>query len=62
MAPEPLKGREPEELRACDFQEDKLSRLVRRGIEEGVISMSRAGEILGKSLTEMRELTMAWVA
>jgi predicted HTH domain antitoxin len=36
--------------------------LVRRGIEEGVISMSRAGEILGKSLTEMRELTMAWVA
>jgi Zn-dependent peptidase ImmA (M78 family)/transcriptional regulator with XRE-family HTH domain len=62
MAPEPLKGREPEELRACDFQEDKLSRLVRRGIEEGVISMSRAGEILGKSLTVMRELTMAWVA
>ncbi len=62
MAPEPLKGREPEQLSACDFQEDKLSALVRRGIEEGVISMSRGGEILGKSMTEMRELTMAWVA
>lgn len=62
MAPESRKGREPEELRACDFQEDKLSWLVRRGIEQGVISMSRAGEILGKNVTEMRELTMAWVA
>lgn len=62
MAPEPLKGREPEQLSACDFQEDKLSALVRRGIEEGAISMSRGGEILGKSMSEMRELTMAWVA
>ncbi len=62
MAPEPLKGREPEQLSASDFQEDKLSALVRRGIEEGVISMSRGGEILGKNMTEMRELTMAWVA
>lgn len=62
MAPEPLKGREPEQLSVCDFQEDKLSALVRRGIEEGVISVSRGGEILGKSSTEMRELTMSWVA
>lgn len=62
MAPEPLKGREPEQLSPCDFQEDKLSALVRRGIEEGVISMSRGGEILGKSMSEMRELTVAWVA
>lgn len=62
MAPEPLKGREPEQLSPCDFQEDKLSALVRRGIEEGVISMSRGGEILGKNMLEMRELTVAWVA
>lgn len=62
MAPEPLKGREPDELSPSDFQEDKLSALVRRGIEEGRISMSRGGEILGKSMSAMRELTMAWVA
>lgn len=62
MAPEPLKGREPEQLSASDFQEDKLSALVRRGIEEGAISMSRGGEILGKSISEMRELSVAWVA
>ncbi len=62
MAPEPLKGREPEQLSASDFQEDKLSALVRRGIEEGAISMSRGAEILGKSMPEMRELSLAWVA
>ncbi len=52
---------EPEALSNSDFEQDRLLRLVRRGIEDGEISRGRAGEILGKSRAEIRELTASWV-
>ena len=52
---------EPARLLESDFQEDRLSRLVRRGVEEGAISLSRAAEILGLDVREMRGLAASWV-
>jgi len=54
-------GREPEGMYSHDFQEDRLSRLVRRAVEDDVISLSRASEILQISLGEMRELSASWL-
>lgn len=58
----PEASREPAGLSSDDFVEDRLSRLVRRAVEQGEISLSRAAEILNLSLEEMRELSAAWVA
>ncbi len=52
---------EPDRLSPFEFTEDRLSRLVRRAIEEEQITMSRAAEILNCSLTEMRKLVASWV-
>jgi Zn-dependent peptidase ImmA (M78 family) len=60
-APEPLRAGEPDNLSPSDFEEDRLSALVRRGVEQELITLSRAGEILGKTLEEMRELSASWV-
>ena len=58
-----FKGRkEPEPLAAIDCIEDRLSRLVREAYEKELISMSRAAEILDKSIIEMRELSNGWMA
>ncbi|MBF0253481.1 MAG: ImmA/IrrE family metallo-endopeptidase, partial [Candidatus Omnitrophica bacterium] len=54
--------KEPEPLAAIDCIEDRLSRLVREAYENEKISMSRAAEILGKSIIEMRELVTGWMA
>lgn len=56
-----LAGAEPAGLDTHDFQGDRLARLVRRGVEEEEISLSRAAEILGMSLAGMRELARSWV-
>lgn len=61
LAPEPHRAGEPEELFPSDFEEDGLFSLVRRAVEQELISLSRAAEILGKSLEEMRELSASWV-
>ncbi|TVP83308.1 MAG: helix-turn-helix domain-containing protein [Thioalkalivibrio sp.] len=55
-------GREPSGMDMCDFKEDRLARLVRRALESGTISLSRAAEILGLPLEDMRERTASWVA
>jgi Zn-dependent peptidase ImmA (M78 family)/DNA-binding XRE family transcriptional regulator len=52
---------EPEALSKSDFEQDRLLRLIRLGLEAGDISRGRAGEILGKTRAEMRELTASWV-
>ena len=52
---------EPEALSNSDFEQDRLLRLIRLGLEAGDISRGRAGEILGKTRAEMRELTASWV-
>lgn len=61
-APESLRADEPDYLSPSDFQEDRLRRLIRRGVEEGAISLSRAAEILDLSLRDMRLLANAWVS
>jgi hypothetical protein len=53
---------EPDRLIAVDFVHDRLNRLVRRALEEQLISQSRAAEVLKLSLEDMRELTNSWVA
>ncbi|HOD84373.1 MAG: anaerobic benzoate catabolism transcriptional regulator [Planctomycetes bacterium ADurb.Bin126] len=51
---------EPLPLADVDFLEDRLSRLVRMGVESEKLSLSRAAEILNLSLDEMREHTLSW--
>jgi hypothetical protein len=39
-----------------------ISRLVRKAIEDEVISLSRGAEVLRLSLKQMRELSASWIA
>jgi len=55
-------GTEPEGMNPYDFQEDRLSRLVRKAVEEDIISLSRASEIMQLPIHQMRELSASWVA
>ena len=52
---------EPAELDAHDFQSERLARLVRCAVEEEAITLSRAAEILGVSLDDMRERAASWI-
>jgi len=61
MAARPA-GVEPAPMEPHDFQMDRLSRLVRKGIEDEVISLSRGAEILRLPLEQMRELSASWIA
>lgn len=61
---EPL-GMEPAEpfgLQSFDFYEDRLSRLVRKAVEEDKISVSRGAEILRVTIEEMHERINDWEA
>jgi len=60
-APESQRAGEPFHLAAEDFLQDRLWRLVRRGVEGGKISLSRGAEILDLPLDEMRLTTRGWV-
>ena len=51
---------EPAGLSRHDFIEGRLSRLVRRALEEGHISLGRAAEILGLTRDEMRQKAREW--
>jgi Zn-dependent peptidase ImmA (M78 family)/DNA-binding XRE family transcriptional regulator len=51
---------EPEPLRSYDFVTDWLDRLVRSAVEQELITLSRAGEILGLSLKDIRQLASVW--
>jgi hypothetical protein len=59
--PAAKKAAEPVGLADADFQEDRLSSLVRQALDRSLITMSRAAEILGVSLREMRGLVSEWV-
>jgi len=52
---------EPERLSRHDFVEDRLSRLVRRALQEEHISLGRSAEILGLSREQMRQRVREWV-
>ena len=51
---------EPDGLSRHDFVEDRLSRLVRRALQQGVISLGRGAEILGLSREDMRLRIREW--
>ena len=51
---------EPASLSELDFVEGRLSRLVRRAIEEERISLGRAAEILRLTRDEMRTRAREW--
>ncbi len=53
-------GSEPFGLKPFDFNADRLSRLVRKAIEEEKISLSRAAEILNLSSEQMMERIAEW--
>jgi len=55
-------GPEPAAMDAHDFQGDRLWRLVRRATLARQISMSRAAEILGLELMDMRRLVQSWMS
>jgi Zn-dependent peptidase ImmA (M78 family)/DNA-binding XRE family transcriptional regulator len=56
-----LRADEPERLSVVDFTESRLRRLVRRAVERGEITLSRGAEILGFSLSQMREQSAGWI-
>ncbi len=53
-------GSEPFGLKPFDFYADRLSRLVRKAVEEEKISISRAAEILNLSSEQMMERIAEW--
>ena len=55
-------GIEPAGMEPHDFREDRLSLLVRRAVEQDIISLSRGAEFLRLPLEQMRALSASWVA
>jgi len=60
-AVETRKGDEPTQLSEYDFLTDRRQRLVRDAVEQEVISIGRAAEILGVTLRSMRQIAGSWV-
>ncbi len=60
--PAVLAADEPEGVSKYEFPGDRYSRLVRKAVEESHISLSRAAEMIGCSLSEMRQRAATWVA
>jgi Zn-dependent peptidase ImmA (M78 family) len=58
----PVAEEDPQELDVSDLMEERFSRLVRDAYEKEIISMSRAGEMLNLSISDMRVLIRAWQA
>lgn len=56
----PVADADPKHLDQTDLMEDRFARLVRQAYEREIISIGRAGEMLGLSLEEMRSLARAW--
>jgi Zn-dependent peptidase ImmA (M78 family)/DNA-binding XRE family transcriptional regulator len=57
-----LAAEEPQHLVESDLMETRLKTLVRRALDEDLISLSKAAELLGLDLLRMRELANMWVA
>ncbi len=53
-------NQEPERLTDFDFCEDRFERLVRKALESDAISVSRAAEMLGKSVVDVRAMLLDW--
>lgn len=51
---------EPVHLTQSDLMATRLPTLVRTALDKNLISMSRAAEVLGLNLLQMRELVAAW--
>ncbi|PKN49525.1 MAG: DNA-binding protein [Deltaproteobacteria bacterium HGW-Deltaproteobacteria-20] len=60
-SPAPGRADEPEHLRRWGFVHDRLSRLVRKAVEEEKISLSRAAEISRVDLETMRARANSWL-
>ena len=56
----PVASKDPCGLQQGDFVEDRFARLVREALEKNLISMGRAGEMMNRSLEDMRRLAKAW--
>lgn len=54
--------REPDGLPDSAFKEDRLAGMVRDAVEKELITVSRAADILGISLDEMRSRAKQWIA
>jgi len=52
--------KEPCPLDPLDFVEDRLSALIKEALEKELISVSRAAEILGFSIEQMRDRINSW--
>lgn len=59
--PEKLRANEPDYISSLYFVEDRLARLVRMAVEAEKISLSRAADILGHDLAQMRAIASSWV-
>lgn len=59
--PESTRAGEPDELSPSDFQGDRLSFLVRKGVERGEVSLARGAEILNLPLADMRARAATWL-
>lgn len=51
---------EPETLRKTDFPVNQLESLVSLALDQGKITMSKAAEVMGVSVNEMRKRTAEW--
>jgi Zn-dependent peptidase ImmA (M78 family)/DNA-binding Xre family transcriptional regulator len=57
---DPVATIDPQGLDTSDLVEDRFARLVREAYEGEKISISRAGEMLNRSLEDIRALARAW--
>ena len=57
---EAYRAQEPEKLSETDFIPDRLARLVRQALEDGVISLSRAADMMRIDIKSMRGITLSW--
>jgi len=56
----PVATMDPYGLDRSDFMEGRFAGLVREAYEKDLISIGRAGEMLGLSLEDMRTYAHAW--
>lgn len=57
-----LAAEEPQHLVESDLMDTRLKALVRKALDQELISQAKAAEILGLDLMKMRELANMWVA
>ena len=53
-------SQEPARLTEFDFREDRFERLVRQALEADEIGVSRAAEMLGRSVMDVRAMLLDW--